>query len=159
MSGAGDQILPGTGRGTVRRKANGGGGAGSLRRPAVYAARNLRRAMSLPEALLWQRLRGAPLGLSFRKQHPIDPYVVDFYCSASRLVIEIDGEAHNRGTRPEQDEDRDAFLRERGFHVLRIAAQDVLHDPDGMARSIVEYAGSPLHHAAHGPPPRAGEDL
>jgi len=117
--------------------------------------------MSLPEVLLWQRLRGSPEGVAFRKQHPIDPYVADFYCSSARLVIEVDGEAHDRGDRPRRDEVRAAFLKERGYHVLRIAAEEVLKDPDGISASIVAYAADPLHHAAarRGPPPRPGEDL
>jgi len=117
--------------------------------------------MSLPEALLWRQLRGSPKGVAFRKQHPIDPYVADFYCSAAKLVIEVDGEAHDRGDRPERDEARDAFLRERGYELVRIAARDVLKDPAAAAQSIVAYAADPLHHRATrgGPPPRPGEDL
>ena len=68
-------ILPGTGRGTIRRRANGGGGS-SLRKPAVYGARKLRRGMTLPEAMLWQRLRGRRISVKVRRQHPIGPYVV-----------------------------------------------------------------------------------
>jgi very-short-patch-repair endonuclease len=116
--------------------------------------------MSLPEVLLWQRIRGSAGGVSFRKQHPIDPYVVDFYCSGSRLIVEVDGQAHDRGDRPQRDERRDAFLRERGYRLLRIAASDVLKDPDGVAEAVVAAASDPLHHRASrgGPPPRAGED-
>ena len=151
---------PRDGEGDRRPKAGGGGGGENLRRPTVYAARRLRRTMSLPEILLWQRLRGSPQGLAFRKQHPIDPYVADFYCAASRLVVEIDGKAHDMGDRPKRDEARTAFLTERGYHLLRIAAQDVLKDPDSVAQSIVTYAANPLHHRAArgGPPPRPGED-
>jgi very-short-patch-repair endonuclease len=151
---------PRDGEGDRRPQAGGGGGRATLRRPTVYAARRLRRTMSLPEALLWQRLRGAPEGMAFRKQHPIDPYVADFYCSAARLVIEVDGEAHDRGERPQRDEARAAFLHERGYRLLRIVAADVLNDPDSVAASIVAYAADPLHHrAARGfPPPRPGED-
>ena len=152
---------PRDGEGDRRPQAGGGGGGPTLRRPAVYAARKLRRAMSLPEILLWQRLKGSPSGLAFRKQHPIDPYVADFYCSRSKLVIEIDGEAHDRGDRPRLDERRNRFLHERGYRVLRIAADEVLKDPDAVAASIVAYAAaSPLHRAAsrRGPPPRPGED-
>jgi very-short-patch-repair endonuclease len=151
---------PRDGEGDRRPKAGGGGGRGNLRRPAVYAARRFRRTMSLPEVLLWQRLRGSPGGVSFRKQHPIDPYVADFYCSAAKLVIEVDGEAHDRGDRPRRDEVRTAFLRERGCRILRIAAEDVLKDPDGVAASVLAYAANPLHHRAlrGGPPPRPGED-
>jgi very-short-patch-repair endonuclease len=117
--------------------------------------------MSLPEVLLWQRLKGSPEGIAFRKQHPIDPYIADFYCSAARLVIEVDGEAHDRGGRPQRDEVRTAFLEERGYRVLRILAAEILKDPDSVAASIVAYAADPLHHRAArgGPPPRAGEDL
>ena len=154
---------PRDGEGDRRPQAGGGGGGETrtptLRRPAVYAARKLRRAMSLPEVLLWQQLRGSPQGVSFRKQHPIDPYVADFYCSAAKLVVEIDGEAHDRGDRPERDEARDAFLRERGYEVLRVAAGDVLKDPVAIASYIIEYAGRPLHQPSAGPPPRPGEDL
>ena len=92
-------ILPGTGRGTIRRKANGGGGA-SLRKPEVYTARRLRRKLSLPEAMLWKQLSSQKLGFRCRKQHPIGPYIVDFYVAQARLVIEVDGEVHSRGDRP-----------------------------------------------------------
>ena len=117
--------------------------------------------MSLPEVLLWQRLGGSPSGMSFRKQHPIDPYVADFYCSACRLVIEVDGKDHECGDRPQRDEARDAFLHERGYQVLRIRADEVLKDPDAMAASIVAYAAArPLHRRGPrgGPPARPGED-
>jgi very-short-patch-repair endonuclease len=118
--------------------------------------------MSLPEVLLWQRLRRSPAGVRFRKQHPIDPYVADFYCSAAKLVIELDGISHDLGNRPSRDEMRDAFLREHGYRLFRIAATEVLRDPDGVAESIVAYAAAnPLHPRATrgGPPPRPGEDL
>ena len=99
--------------------------------------------------------------MAFRKQHPIDPYVADFYCAAARLVVELDGVAHELGDRPKRDETRAAFLQERGYCVLRVAAQEVLKDPDGVAQSIVTYAADPLHHRAArgGAPPRPGEDL
>ena len=151
---------PRDGEGDRRPKAGGGGGGDTLRRPSVYAARRLRRTMSLPEVLLWQRLRGSPQGIAFRKQHPIDPYVADFYCAGPKLVIEIDGEVHVMGDRPQRDEERTNFLRQKGYRLLRIAAQDVLADPDRVAASIVAYAADPLHHRATrgGPPPRPGED-
>jgi len=155
----GHQNPPRDGEGDCRPQAGGGGGGENLRRPAVYAARMLRRTMSLPEVLLWQRLRGSPEGVAFRKQHPIDPYVADFYCGAARLAIEIDGQAHDRGDRPQRDDARTAFLQERGYQVLRIAAADVLKDPDSAAASILAYAANPLHQPSAGPPPRPGEDL
>ncbi|GGB25902.1 hypothetical protein GCM10011380_14350 [Sphingomonas metalli] len=112
--------------------------------------------MSLPEVLLWQRLRGLD-HLRFRRQHPLGRYILDFYCPAARLVIEIDGESHNRGNRPVHDMVRDAWLTERGLRVIRIAAVDVLRNPDSVAAAIAR-AAQPLHHPAApgGPPPHAG---
>src|SRR5689334_16373959 len=60
----------------------------------VVKARELRRHMSLPETLLWRLLRRAPNGVAFRRQHPIGPYVLDFYCPSAKLAIEVDGAAH-----------------------------------------------------------------
>ncbi|MFW2830880.1 endonuclease domain-containing protein [Sphingomonas sp. ID0503] len=116
--------------------------------------------MSLPEVLLWERLRGSKTGAKFRRQHPVGPYVADFYCRLAKLVIEVDGEAHDRADRPIHDAHRDAFLKENGYRVLRILASDVLRDVDGVASSIAALVTRPLHHqpAAGGPPPRAGED-
>ena len=152
------EILPGTGRGTIRRKANGGGGS-TLRKPTVYAARKLRRDMSLPEVLLWNEIRREKLGFRVRHQHPIGPYVVDFYVTDCRLVIEIDGEAHDRGNQPLRDQRRDTYLTGKGYRLLRIPAVEVLREMDSVVEGIAAAAGRPLHHPADGPPPRAGEDF
>ncbi len=130
-----------------------------MQRPEVYAARKLRKSMSLPEVVLWQRLRASRLGMKFRRQHPIGPYVADFYCRDARLIIEVDGEAHNRGNRPTADVARDAYLRNKGLEVVRIAAVDVLKDADAVAEAIAARVANTLHHPTDGPPPRAGEDL
>jgi very-short-patch-repair endonuclease len=63
--------------------------------------------------------------------------VLDFYCAAAKLAIEIDGIAHDMGDRPQRDEARDQFLRQRGLAVLHIAAAEVLRDVDSAAVSIV----------------------
>jgi very-short-patch-repair endonuclease len=139
----------------------GGGGSRPAQRPEVYFARNLRQEMSLPEVLLWERLRGAATGVKFRRQHPIGPYVADFYCSALKLVLEVDGKGHDHGDRPKRDLARDAFLKENGYEVVRVAAVDILKNADDVAQSIATLVANPLHHqpAADGPPPRTGEDL
>jgi len=151
-------ILPGTGRGTAPERRGGGGSA--LRKPAVYKARKLRRSMSPPEALLWSQLRGSKLGFKVRRQHPIGPYVADFYVRDAGLVIEIDGSPHDFGDRPERDERRDRYLAERGYRVLHLVAAEVMKNLDGALKYIAEQAASPLHHQAalDGPPPRAGEE-
>src|SRR3546814_18618057 len=111
-----------------------------MRRPEVYAARKLRRELSLPEILIWQRVKSAQTGLKFRKQHPIGPYVADFYCSRAHLVVEVDGEAHERGDRHGRDERRDTFMIENGYRVLRVAAADILQDADAVVDGIVTFA-------------------
>ena len=123
-----------------RAKRGGGGGHRSLRRPGTYVARGLRRKMTLPEVLLWNVLRENGLGLKFRRQHEIDPYVVDFYCPAAKLVVEVDGIVHDLGDSPLRDLRRDAALGNAGYTVLRLAAADVLRDVAQAAESVVQIA-------------------
>jgi very-short-patch-repair endonuclease len=114
----------------------------------VYEARRARREMSLPEVLLWQRLKGSPQGIAFRKQHPIGTYRADFYCAAAKLIIEVDGIAHDMGDRPARDLTRTSMLEAQGYHVLRVPASDVLRNADQAAASVIAYAVAP-------PPPLA----
>ncbi len=82
--------------------------------------------MTLPEVMLWQILRGDRLnGLRFRRQHPIGPYILDFFCSAPRLAIEVDGAMHGYVERARHDAIRDAWLEAQGIKVLRLKAEDV----------------------------------
>jgi very-short-patch-repair endonuclease len=141
------------------RAKRGGGGAGSLRRPTVYTARKLRRQMTLPEAMLWKELRKRPGGLMFRRQHPIDPYVVDFFCGTAALAVEVDGAVHDGEEAVAYDQRRTGELERRGVQIHRVAAAEVMRDIDTVLASIIARAASPLHHAAHGPPPRPGEDF
>jgi very-short-patch-repair endonuclease len=121
---------------------------------AYKNARRMRRALSLPEKLLWTRLRGGPV--RFRRQHPIGPYVLDFYCAARKLAIEVDGFAHDTGDRPQRDEARTAWLLTLGIEMVRLPAKDVLADPDGVADALLKLC-EPLHRSAapSGPPPHA----
>ncbi len=105
----------------------------------VNKARELRDNLSLPEALLWRLLKGSPEGVHFRSQHPLGPYVLDFYCARAKVAFEIDGIAHDMGNRPERDERRDAWLRSEGIEVVRIAAREVLAGPEVVAESMVRY--------------------
>ena len=127
-------------------------------RPEVGLARKIRREMSYPEVLLWQRLQGKAAGVKFRKGHPIGPYVADIYYAELKLVIEVDGEIHAQPEVIAHDAGRDRFLIENGYQVVRVNASDILRDADGVAASIGSLAARPLHRPADGPPPRAGED-
>ena len=115
--------------------------------------------MTLPEVVLWQQLRRRPDGLKFRRQHPAGPYVLDFYCEEARLCIEVDGTVHDFGDVPVADAHRDRWLAGAGIRTVRIAATDVLKNPDGVLQFIVHHCRArPLHHPASpdGPPPLQG---
>ncbi|MCB2061809.1 MAG: endonuclease domain-containing protein [Novosphingobium sp.] len=103
----------------------------------VKKARSLRRNMTLPEVLLWRVLRKEPQGIKFRRQHPVGPFVIDFYCPRAKLGIEIDGKPHDMGNRPERDEVRTQLLAQRGIALLRIPAPDVLKSVPDVAEAIV----------------------
>ena len=118
---------------------------------AYKNARRFRRELSLPEKLLWVRLCGADI--KFRRQHPLGPYVLDFYCPSLKLAIEVDGVAHDFGDRPQRDERRTEWLNGQGIQVLRVAAKEVLADPDAIADALISMCAEPLHQPVAGPPP------
>jgi very-short-patch-repair endonuclease len=109
----------------------------STTRKTVEKARELRRDLSPPEARLWQILRTRPGGLKFRRQHPLGPYVLDFYCPSAKLSIEIDGDVHGMGDNPERDEKRDEWVRGRRIEILRIPAEHLFGDIEPAVRLIL----------------------
>jgi very-short-patch-repair endonuclease len=116
--------------------------------------------MTLPEVLLWQRLSRNRIGAKFRKQHAIPPYVVDFYCASAKLIVEVDGRAHDSAERQERDAARDRFLIESGYEVSRLRAFDILNAMDSALSAIAARIESPLHRASGTVPlPTSGEDL
>lgn len=86
-------------------------------------AREMRRALTQPERALWALLRRNDLGLHFRRQHPIGPYILDFYCAAASLAVEVDGPVHD--DQQVRDERRTAWLAKEGVRVIRFSAADV----------------------------------
>jgi very-short-patch-repair endonuclease len=121
----------------------------------IKRARKLRVSMSKPELMLWHALRRQQTGYRFRRQHPAGPYVLDFYCDAAKLCIEVDGEQH--GFTTGHDAARDAWLRRQGVRTLRIRARDVLTDLDAMIRWITAEATSPSASLRSAPPPMGEE--
>ncbi|NEX94359.1 endonuclease domain-containing protein [Caulobacter sp. 17J65-9] len=106
-----------------------------MKAPALTTkrARALRARMSLPEVLLWRGLRGGRLAdCKFRRQHPLGPYILDFYCDALKLALEIDGAGHDHPDNLRHDTRRDAWLASQGVRVIRIPAKAVLDNPDGV---------------------------
>ncbi len=151
----GDTQPPRNGEGD--RAKRGGGDSKFVARSEVVRARQLRKAMSKPERMLWQCLRQRPGGYKFRRQHPVGPYIADFCCLSERFIVEVDGSAHDNLDRAKFDERRVSFLKENGFRVLRVTAARVLADADDAAEAIVARMANPLHQPAAGPPPRTGE--
>ncbi len=78
-------------------------------------------------------------GIKFRRQHPIEPYVVDFLCASAKLVIELDGESHDG--RDQYDNRRTQHLKDLGFRVLRVTNDDVLTNLDGVIELIARHVG------------------
>ncbi len=115
-------------------------------------ARALRRSMTLPEVLLWRVLRQRPHGFKFRRQHPLGPYVLDFYCSIALVAVEVDGMAHDLGINPQRDVARDEWLATHSIKTLRYPAPDVLDDLEAVIRSIVASCVERTQEIAPPPP-------
>jgi very-short-patch-repair endonuclease len=103
---------------------------------SIEIARRLRKSMTDAERVLWRWLRSRRIdGWTFRRQEPIDAYIVDFVCFKARLVIEVDGGQHSES---QADGKRDAYLHSGGFRVLRFWNNEVLSNPEGVQRAIVD---------------------
>jgi very-short-patch-repair endonuclease len=105
-------------------------------------AKAMRRLMTDAELKLWNELRAHRLmRLGFRRQVPIAGYIVDFACSAKRLIVEVDGSQHAEDGNAVKDSIRTARLQQDGWTVLRFWNDDVLRDIDAVCRHIVIAAG------------------
>jgi very-short-patch-repair endonuclease len=97
----------------------------------VVRARELRRDSTYPEKICWELLRAHRMaGIKFRRQHPIGPYFADFASVQRQLVIEIDGEHHDRQL--EADARRTAFMESEGWRVIRFPASEVIANREGV---------------------------
>jgi very-short-patch-repair endonuclease len=99
-------------------------------------ARHLRGNQTEAEIRLWSRLRRKQLeGFRFRRQHPMGPYVADFFCPDAKLIVEVDGSQHADST---TDPVRTRWLEERGYRVIRFWNNDVLGNTEGVLASILD---------------------
>ena len=92
--------------------------------------------MTKAEWHLWAHLRGGALGASFRRQHPIGPYFVDFYCAPLKIAVELDGSQHVERAR--YDEVRTKYLNERGIFVLRFWNNEAIENLESVCMSIMD---------------------
>jgi very-short-patch-repair endonuclease len=127
-------------KGEVDREAGGRGSALRFSRTAgmTSKARQLRQIPTEAEKALWKALRRNQLcGVSFRRQHPIGRYVLDFYCASAGLAIEVDGGQHAEGSQREIDRRRDQWLSANGIRMLRFWNNEVLSNLQGVLQTIV----------------------
>jgi very-short-patch-repair endonuclease len=108
------------------------------------AAKKLRANTTPHERILWRALKELPIeGTHFRRQAPLGPYVVDFFCPAKCLIIELDGGHHNEDAVAERDSERQAWLEQEGYRVIRFWNSDVADDLNAVLERIyVELYGS-----------------
>jgi very-short-patch-repair endonuclease len=105
----------------------------------LRAAAILRRKLTLAELLLWKKLRDRKIfSTKFRKQHPIDFFIADFYCHEFKLVIEVDGNIHNEEIVSEYDLGRTAVLNKHGIRVIRFTNDQVMYNIDLVLSRIHE---------------------
>ena len=120
----------------------------------INLGRGLRQRQTDAERLLWAKLRNRQLkGVKFRRQQPLGPYIVDFISFEKRIIVEVDGGQHNtpppypspvEGKGKTRDREREAWLKERGYRVLRFWNNELLANMDGVLEKIVENLSSPL---------------
>jgi very-short-patch-repair endonuclease len=104
-------------------------------------AREMRKKDTVAESFLWRFIRNRKLdGLKFRRQHPLDKFIADFYCHEKRLVVEVDGGVHNDKEAKESDEGRTFELKELGIIVIRFTNKEVQHKINDVLKIISEIA-------------------
>ncbi len=110
-------------------------------------ARDLRKKQTVAEEIIWERIKNRQLnGFKFRRQHPIDKYIADFYCHDLRMVIEIDGDYHHQNDQSKYDFNRDGEMKEYGIIVKRIANKEVINDFENTLKVLEDIATKRADH-------------
>ncbi|MFZ5886831.1 MAG: endonuclease domain-containing protein [Chloroflexota bacterium] len=129
-----------------------------IRRKMIEVARQFRKEPTRSEAMLWQALRGKKLdGIKFRRQQPIGNFVVDFYNSVYRLVVEVDGSVHD--SQIELDRERQTILEQLGLNVLRVKSEDVEKNLSSVLETIRSKINELKMKTSKSPSPLVGEGL
>jgi len=112
--------------------------------PATFQkARQLRNKMTSAEKLLWDKLKGKQIaGVKFRRQHPINKYIVDFYCHAAKMVIELDGKIHLKSK--EHDKERTEKLKELNIKIIRFSNNEVEKNIEEVLKQITTVVNNRL---------------
>jgi very-short-patch-repair endonuclease len=129
-----------------------------IQRKMIEIAREFRKEPTKSESILWQALRGKKLdGHKFRRQQPIGNFIVDFYNSPNRLVVEVDGSVHN--TQVELDQARQEILEYIGLNILRVNAEDVEKNLPFVLKKIRLKISELKIDIRQSPSPQVGEGL
>ncbi|MFA4975489.1 MAG: endonuclease domain-containing protein [Candidatus Paceibacterota bacterium] len=104
----------------------------------IVKARHLRQEETKVEKILWEKLRNRKLGLKFRRQHPIDMYILDFYVPEIKFGIELDGSIHNIKENKEYDKERTEYLRSKNIKILRFQNSEIENNLDMVLNKIKE---------------------
>jgi very-short-patch-repair endonuclease len=127
---------------------------------ANLRARNLRWNMTDAERYLWAILRRKRFaGPRFRRQHPIAPYIADFFCPAAKLIVELDGGHHAEEKQSLHDKRGTRWLEARGYRVLRLWNTDLKRNPAGVREVIYEALRYPPSGPTGHLPPQGGEKM
>ena len=98
--------------------------------------RELRKKSTKEEIILWSRLRDNKLSCKFKRQHSIGGYILDFYCSEYKLIIELDGTTHNTSDAKEYDKIRDIYFSELGYKTIRFLNSEIKNDIEKVVNNI-----------------------
>ena len=116
-------------------------------------AKELRNNETDAEKILWEKLRNNQIkGLKFRRQHPINLYIVDFYCHKLKLIIELDGDYHSLREQVSKDIERTEALSLMGLEVIRFKNDEVLNDIDSVLLRITSWIEKIVN--SNGPSPK-----
>jgi very-short-patch-repair endonuclease len=102
----------------------------------ILKARVLRQEETKAEKILWEKLRNKKLDVKFRRQHPIDMYILDFYAPDVKLAIELDGSSHNIKENKEYDKDREEYLKFKSVEILRFWNSEIEKNLDYVLNKI-----------------------
>lgn len=104
----------------------------------IRHAREMRHPQTPAEATLWQHLQNRNLEFKFRRQHPVERFIIDFYCAEVKLCIEIDGDSHLEQEQQEYDLSRTEFLESVGYSVIRFTNNDVRYNINAVTQEILD---------------------
>ena len=105
--------------------------------------RKLRKNLTEPEKIFWNKVRAGQAIYKFRRQHSIGPYVVDFYCPQARLIVEIDGDSHAEDGQAAKDEQRNLYFKKLNFRIKRYCNRDIVNNIEGVLEDLYKILTTP----------------